>query len=32
MLVCKSCWYRIILDVYTEEKTDDKKKKEDGDK
>jgi DNA-directed RNA polymerase subunit RPC12/RpoP len=32
MLVCKSCWYRIILDVYTEEKTDDKKKKEYGDK
>lgn len=32
MLVCKSCWYRIILDVYTEEKNDDEKNKEDGDK
>jgi DNA-directed RNA polymerase subunit RPC12/RpoP len=32
MLVCKGCWYRIILDVYTEEKNNDRKKKEDGDK
>jgi hypothetical protein len=32
MLVCKGCWYRIILDVYAEEKNNDGKKKEDGDK
>jgi len=30
MLMCKGCWYRIILDVYSDEKPSDEKKKEEG--
>jgi len=30
MLMCKGCWYRIISDVFTEEKESEEKKKNKG--
>jgi hypothetical protein len=31
-LVCKGCWYRIILDIFNDEKKPDNEKREDGNK
>ncbi|MCX6151329.1 MAG: hypothetical protein NTX22_12435 [Ignavibacteriales bacterium] len=32
MLMCKGCWYRIVLDVFTDDKSADEKNKKDKNK